>query len=74
MCYYFNARTVHNLLLLYQPTNSQIYYTTISLYTMYTPVRFDITMSLSGNLIFVSNLHKFLLLELLKCSFIKLLF
>ena len=35
MCYYFNARTVHILLLLYQPTNSQIYKFSISLYNVH---------------------------------------
>jgi len=63
MCYYFNARTVRILLSLYQPINSQIYYTTVSLYMKYTSACSDISRPLSGNFVFESKLNKFLFLK-----------
>ena len=51
--HYFNAGTVHLVLCLFQPAYAQIYNTTVSLYTMYTPTCFDICTSSSGSFTFV---------------------
>jgi len=73
MCYYINARIAHIFCYyIYQPNHK--YIKSVSLYIIYTPACFDISVSLSGNLIFVSNLHKILLLKPLKYNFINLLF
>jgi hypothetical protein len=40
---------MHLVLFLFQPSDSQIYITGISLYIMYTPTCLDISMSSSGN-------------------------
>ena len=42
-----------NFIFLFEPTNAQIYITTVSLYITYTPTRFDIIMSSSGSFTFV---------------------
>jgi len=39
--------TVHHSSFLFQPTNAQIYITTVSLYIMHTPTCFDIGVSSS---------------------------
>jgi len=46
---------VHLLLLLFEPTTAQIYIITVSLYIMYTPTCFDISMSSSGSFTFVPH-------------------
>ena len=59
------------LFFLFQPTNAQIYITTLSLYIMFTPPCFDISVSSSGSFktLCLAKLHKFLKLWLLKLQF-----
>jgi hypothetical protein len=61
------------LLFLFQPTNAEIYITTLSLYIMFTPRCFDISMSSSGRFrtLCLAKLHNFLKLWLLKLQFPK---
>ena len=62
---------LHYFLFLFQPTNAQIYITTLSLYTMFTPTCFEISVSTSGSLkkLGLTKLRKFLKLWLLKLQF-----
>jgi hypothetical protein len=46
---YFNARVVNLVLFLFQPTNAQIYITTVSVYIMYTRTCFDMSVLFSGS-------------------------
>jgi hypothetical protein len=65
----------------FQPTNVQICMTTVSLYTMFSPTWFNISVSSSGSFTFVparppaclATLHKFLKLKLLKLKFHKII-
>ena len=52
---YFNACIMHRLLFLFQPTNAQIYVTTVSLYLLYTPTCFDVSLSSSGSFTFLPH-------------------
>jgi hypothetical protein len=64
---------VHLFIVLFQPTNAQIYITALSLYIMFTATCFDSCVSSSGifkNLC-LAKLHKFLILWLLKLQFHK---
>jgi hypothetical protein len=58
-------------LFLFQPSNAQIYITTLSRYVMFTPTCFDISVSFSRNLknVCLSRLHELLKLWLLKLQF-----
>jgi len=42
-----------NFLFLLQPTNAQLYITTVSFYMLYTPTYFDISISYAGSFTFV---------------------
>jgi len=46
---------MHLLLFLFQPTNGQIYITTVSLYIMYIPTCFNISISSSGSFKFMPH-------------------
>ena len=72
----FELRTFQiqtNLLFLLQPTNAQLYITTLFLYIIYTATCFDIFMSSSGSFTFVpcQGTYFFFKLELLKSLFHK---
>ena len=60
---------------LFQPTNAQIYITTLSPYITFNPTCFDISMSPSGsfNNLCLAKLRKFLKLWLLKLQFHKII-
>jgi len=47
-------------LFLLQKTNAPLYTTKMSIYIIYTPICFDISMSSSGSLKFVPCWHKFM--------------
>jgi acetolactate synthase regulatory subunit len=58
-----------SILLLIQPTNSQIYVTTVSFYIIYTATCFDISVSSSGSFTFVScQVTKVLKIEAVKIT------
>jgi hypothetical protein len=65
--HYFNVPCIF-VLLLFQPTNVQLYITTLSLYITFTPTWFDISVSFSGSFkaLCFAKLHKFFKLRLLK--------
>ena len=62
-------------LVLFQPTNTQIYITTLYLYIMFTPTCFDISVSSSRsfNNVRLAKLRKLLIIRLLKLQLHKII-